>query len=87
MKIFSTVLLPSIHEEDIKIVKTTEKIIDSIQETNEFVESTYINKVEESELINNECPEMCLECNSQKKCTKCNSGQNYYPIELSSNPI
>ena len=32
----------------------------------------------------NDCPEMCLECNSQKECTKCNKLKNYYPIELTS---
>ena len=32
----------------------------------------------------NDCPEMCLECNSQKECTKCNKLKNYYPIELKS---
>ena len=29
-----------------------------------------------------DCPEKCSECDSQKKCTKCNKSKNYYPIEL-----
>ena len=36
---------------------------------------------EKTEGVNN-CPEKCSECDSQKKCTKCNKSKNYYPIEL-----
>ena len=31
-----------------------------------------------------DCPDMCLECNAEKKCIKCNKNKGYYPIELSS---
>jgi hypothetical protein len=40
-----------------------------------------LNNNERTEEVNH-CPEMCLECNSQQKCTKCNKNKNYYPIEL-----
>ena len=46
-------------------------------------ELTKMDTKEKTEEVNI-CPEMCLECNSQKKCTKCNKSKNYYPIELTS---
>lgn len=57
-------------------IKTTEKIEDNLGTTNKISEDI-------SEDIN-DCPEMCLECNSNKECTKCNPTKNYYPIELTS---
>ena len=83
VKAYST----EIHEEVDSNTETTEKIMDNSQETIKFIENSHIDIELETEIFNNECPEMCLECNSQKKCTKCNNVQNYYPIELSPNPI
>ena len=55
--------------------------------TDKIIKSTLIEKIPETEKIEiKDCPEMCLECNSQKKCTKCNKIKNYFPIELATSP-
>ena len=48
------------------------------KEKNENIETTNI----ETQIANN-CSEKCLECISEKECTKCNKNKGYYPIELS----
>ena len=71
---------------EIVAVDTTNQV--EIIESTEVMESTS-NAITElnneiTQKIINDCPEMCLECNAQKECTKCNRNKNYYPIELQS---
>ena len=71
----------------IEIVKT-EKNTENVEVTN----TAYKDNPKKSNIIDidifektdivNDCPEMCLECNSQNQCTKCNQNKNYYPIYL-----
>ena len=70
--------------------RVTEKITTVV--TTELVKTEKISEeIKTTQLITNEktekvidCPEMCLECNSEKNCKKCNKYKNYYPIELDS---
>ena len=71
--------------------------IDKEKITN-FLSSINIDKeiitetIDKSQIINidinevtseiDDCPEMCLECNSENKCIKCNKNEGYYEIEL-----
>ena len=60
-------------------VSLTSDITTDLKTTNILNINT--NKITEEIIV---CPEKCLECDSQKKCTKCNKSKNYYPIELTS---
>ena len=61
---------------------TTNEIITEKLKTTEVI-NNHLTEITEK-VNSNECPQKCLECNSQKKCTKCNKSNNYYPIELTS---
>ena len=65
--------------------ETTSEINEETNSQSEYIynRETTSEIKEETEMINN-CPEKCLECNSQKECIKCNKSKNYYPIELAS---
>ena len=69
----STIITDKISETTYQ--ETTKKI------TEKNLESTIVTEKVKTEEVNN-CPEMCSECNSENKCTKCNKSKNYYPIEL-----
>ena len=84
---YSTELLESSHNSLDYIGGTTEGTFKNTHKTFNIVENSYISTIKYTEIFNNDCPEMCLECNSMKKCTKCNKDKYYYPIELLSNQI
>ena len=69
-----------------KISTILNNVITESEMINEGPMTTELTKMDTKEKTEevNICPEMCLECNSQKKCKKCNKSKNYYPIELTS---
>ena len=84
---YSTELLESSHNSLDYIGGTTEGTFENTYKTFNIVKNSYISTIKYTEIFNNDCPEMCLECNSIKKCIKCNKDKYYYPIELLSNQI
>jgi len=62
------------------ITETTDK------EKNENIETTQLINNEKTQIANN-CSEKCLECISEKECTKCNKIKGYYPIELTEESV
>ena len=73
------------HETTIVTEKLTTIVTSKLTES-EKTKITQLIINERTENIN-DCPEKCLECNSEKKCTKCNKNKNYYPIELYSSSL
>ena len=64
----------------------TEKITTIVNDENPNTTQLTHTDINERTQEVNICPEMCLECNSENECTKCNKNKNYYPIELISKP-
>ena len=93
-KSITSEIMTTISNLENKVEESTNKIDEKSLETTIVKEA--IEKIKTTQLINNEitekaeeindCPEMCLKCNSQNECTECNKKNNYYMIELTSSP-